>query len=210
MSTIATSNIDPTVALPLMEQFYTIQGEGFHQGKAAYFVRLAGCDVGCTWCDVKESWEAEKHPITPISEIIAKIATTASDVVVVTGGEPLMYDLTALTAAIKSIGKKTHIETSGAYPLTGTWDWICVSPKRFKKPLDACLKAANELKIIVAHQNDLRFAQQHSQLVAKDCIKLLQPEWSVESKVLPFMVDFVKDQPEFRITLQTHKYMQVP
>lgn len=193
-----------------MEHFYTIQGEGCHQGRAAYFVRLGGCDVGCTWCDVKESWEAEKHPYKTIEEITELVSASGTEICVITGGEPLMHNLTELTAALHQKNIKTHIETSGAYPLSGQWDWICVSPKRFKLPLDECLKAAHELKVVIAHRNDLRFAEEHAANVSDKCLLYIQPEWSKEKEVLPLIIEFVKQHPKWRISLQVHKYINVP
>jgi 7-carboxy-7-deazaguanine synthase len=207
---MTSKQVDTTLALPVMEDFYTIQGEGFHQGKAAYFIRLAGCDVGCTWCDVKESWEADAHPIVSLEDLAAKIKSVPAEIVVVTGGEPLMYDLTALTQIIHNCGKKAHVETSGAYPLSGTWDWICVSPKRFKKVLPDCLAAAHELKTVIVRENDFRFAEKHAESVSENCLLYLQPEWSVEAEVLPAIINYVKENPRYRISLQVHKYIDVP
>jgi 7-carboxy-7-deazaguanine synthase len=198
------------VKLPVMEHFYTIQGEGYHQGRASYFVRLGGCEVGCTWCDVKESWLAEKHPLWEVDEIVKEVSDAGASMCVITGGEPLMYDLTALTEALQAKGIKTHLETSGAYPLTGKWDWICLSPKRFKLPLEECLKAANELKVIVFHKNDFRFAEEHAAKVNSSCHLFLQPEWSKESEALPWVVEYVKEHQQWQISLQIHKYMNVP
>jgi 7-carboxy-7-deazaguanine synthase len=198
------------IKLPVMEHFYTIQGEGFHQGKAAYFVRLGGCEVGCTWCDVKESWLAEKHPLWEVNEIVKQVTDAGAKMCVVTGGEPLMYDLSALTKALQENKIKTHVETSGAYPLSGTWDWICVSPKRFKLPLDECLKAAHELKVIVFHKNDFRFAEEHEKKVSAGCKLFLQPEWSKESEALPWIIEYVKQHQQWEISLQVHKYMNIP
>lgn len=196
--------------LPVMEHFYTIQGEGFHQGRAAYFVRLGGCDVGCTWCDVKESWLAEKHPIWSIEEIVKEVVKSGAQVCVITGGEPLMYNLDSLTGQLHTKKIRTHIETSGAYPLTGAWDWICVSPKRFKLPLEECLKAASELKVVVFHRNDLRFAEEYAGKVSKNCLLFLQPEWSREKEILPLVIDYVKKNQQWEISLQIHKYMSIP
>jgi len=196
--------------LPVMEHFYTIQGEGFHQGRAAYFVRLGGCDVGCTWCDVKESWLAEKHPRWTIEEIVNEVAKSGAKICVITGGEPLMYNLDDLTRQLHEKNIRTHIETSGAYPLSGEFDWICVSPKRFKLPLAECLTAANELKVIVFHRNDLRFAEEHAAKVSSDCKLFLQPEWSQEKEILPLVIDYVKQHQQWEISLQIHKYMQIP
>ena len=191
------------------EHFYTIQGEGYHQGKAAYFVRLGGCDVGCHWCDVKESWDGEAHPIMSIEEIRANI-TQKTDIVVVTGGEPLVYHLADFTQNLKQNGYRTHIETSGAYALTGSWDWICLSPKKFKLPKEEIYPLANELKCIVYNKHDLKFAQEQARLVKDHCHLYLQPEWSTREKMMPLIVDFVKENPRWRVTLQTHKYLDVP
>jgi len=193
-----------------MEHFYTIQGEGFYQGKAAYFVRLAGCDVGCPWCDVKESWETDKHPVMTIEEIAAAVEASGNRICVVTGGEPLMHNLDELTRVIRSRQIRTHIETSGAYPLTGQWDWICVSPKRFKLPLKEMLAVANELKVVVAHRNDLRWAEQNAKDVNNNCHLFLQPEWDEAEEILPLMIDYVKNNQQWEISLQIHKYLNVP
>lgn len=209
-SKFSTTQVDSTKELPLMEEFYTIQGEGYHQGKAAYFIRLAGCDVGCTWCDVKESWDANQHPIVSLLEIENKIKAIPAEIVVVTGGEPLMYNLQALTDIIHKHNKQAHIETSGAYPLSGNWDWICLSPKRFKKALPECLAAAHELKTIVVHPNDLRFAEKFVSQVSSECKLYLQPEWSVKDEIIPHIVTFVMQNPQYIISLQTHKYIDVP
>lgn len=193
-----------------MEHFYTIQGEGFYQGKAAYFVRLAGCDVGCPWCDVKESWETDKHPVMTIQEITAAVEASGSRICVVTGGEPLMHNLEELTRVLKSKQVRTHIETSGAYPLSGQWDWICVSPKRFKLPLKEMLAVANELKVVVAHRNNLRWAEQNAKDVNSNCHLFLQPEWDEAEEILPLMIDYVKNNQQWEISLQIHKYLNVP
>lgn len=193
-----------------MERFYTIQGEGFHQGKAAYFIRLAGCNVGCTWCDVKESWDASEHEIVPISQLKKDLKQTNAQIVVVTGGEPAMYNLVALTAMIHSLGMRTHIETSGAYPITGAWDWICISPKRFKKALEENLPLANELKVIVSHKNDFRFAQNYTKQVGENCHTYLQPEWNMAEDLMPEIIVFVKQNPRYQISLQVHKYLNIP
>lgn len=196
--------------LPVMEHFYTLQGEGLHQGKAAYFIRLAGCDVGCVWCDVKESWDQSKHPNISIEELISCIKKTPTRIVVITGGEPLMHDLTTLTQKLHEAGYRTHLETSGAHPLTGTWDWICLSPKKFKAPLPSILPKADELKVVVFHKSDFAWAEQYAQDVRPDCIRFLQPEWDRSNDVMPLLVDYVKVHPEWRATLQTHKYLNVP
>lgn len=198
------------VELPVMEAFYTIQGEGKNTGKAAYFIRLGGCDVGCTWCDVKESWAAEAHPLRSVSQLVADASVFPARHVVITGGEPLMYDLSELTLALKQAGFYIMLETSGAYPLSGTFDWICVSPKKFKAPLNSVLEVADELKVIVYNQNDLVWGPAFSAKLKENCFKLLQPEWSRETKMTPLIVEFVKNNPAWQISLQTHKYMQIP
>lgn len=195
--------------LPLMEEFYTIQGEGFHKGTAAYFIRIGGCDVGCHWCDVKESWNAEVHPPTAVDQIVAN-AAHYSDTVVVTGGEPLTWDMTALTNQLKEKGMKIHIETSGAYKLTGTWDWICLSPKKIKLPTEEIYGVANELKVIVYNKHDLKFAEEQAAKVNPECILYLQPEWSNREKVTPLIVDYVMQHPKWKVSLQTHKYLNIP
>ena len=201
--------VNAGLMLPLMEEFYTIQGEGFHKGTAAYFIRIGGCDVGCHWCDVKESWNAETHPPTAI-ESIAGNAASFSDTIVVTGGEPLMWDMGPLTEALKKKNLSTHIETSGAYPLTGTWDWICLSPKKNKLPVDEIYQQAHELKVIVYNKHDLVFAEEQAKKVNKTCILYLQPEWSVREKVTPMIVDYVMKNPKWKVSLQTHKYLNIP
>lgn len=197
-------------SLPLMEHFSTIQGEGAHSGSAAYFIRLGGCDVGCTWCDVKESWPAEAHPQVTIEEMVNFAKQAASDLVVITGGEPLMYNLDELTASLHEEGKRCHVETSGTHPLSGDWDWITFSPKRFKKPLDEYYSEAHELKVVINHRNDLRWAEQHAQKVSDSCRLFIQPEWDQAAQILPEIVEYVKAKPQWEISLQTHKYLQVP
>lgn len=196
--------------LPLMEDFYTIQGEGSYQGQAAYFIRLGGCDVGCVWCDVKESWDASAHPLISVSEIAERVKSSGSPVAVITGGEPLMYDLTLLTRSLQGSGIRTHLETSGVYPLTGSWDWICFSPKKFKAPDTGVPAKANELKIIVYNQSDFAWAESHARTVGKNCELYLQPEWSKEKEMLPLIIDYVKSHPQWKISLQIHKYMNIP
>jgi organic radical activating enzyme len=201
--------VNKGLMLPLMEEFYTIQGEGYHKGTAAYFVRVGGCDVGCHWCDVKESWNAETHPPTAIGHIVEK-ATANSDTIVVTGGEPLTWDMGPLTKALKAKGVKTHIETSGAYKLTGFWDWICLSPKKNKLPFGEIYDKAHELKVIVYNKHDLIFAEEQASLVNGSCILYLQPEWSVREKVIPMIVAYVMQNPKWKVSLQTHKYLNIP
>ena len=201
--------IDKGLLLPLMEEFYTIQGEGYHKGTAAYFVRIGGCDVGCHWCDVKESWLAELHPPTETEKIVEN-AVQYSDTIVVTGGEPLMWDMNPLTDQLKSKGVNTHIETSGAYKLTGQWDWICLSPKKNKLPTEEVYKHANELKCIVYNKDDFKFAEEQAENVNDDCILYLQPEWSKRDKMMPQIVDYVMANPKWKVSLQTHKYLNIP
>ena len=197
-------------ALPLMEDFYTLQGEGTFQGHAAYFIRLGGCDVGCVWCDVKESWDASAHPLVGIEEMVARAKASGTRIVVVTGGEPAMYDLNALTEAIRGAGMRAHIESSGAYPLTGTWDWVCFSPKKFKAPDPSFPALADELKVVVYNKSDFAWAEQFAAQVPGQCQLFLQPEWSKEKEMLPLMIDYIKAHPQWRAGLQTHKYMQIP
>ncbi|MBD1259427.1 7-carboxy-7-deazaguanine synthase QueE [Maribacter polysiphoniae] len=201
--------VNKGLMLPLMEEFYTIQGEGFHKGTAAYFIRVGGCDVGCHWCDVKESWNAETHPPTDITSIVEK-AVAHSDTIVVTGGEPLTWDMGPLTKALKAKHVKTHIETSGAHPLSGTWDWICLSPKKNKLPTGIIYEKAHELKVIVFNKHDFIFAEEQAAKVNKDCILYLQPEWSVRDRMMPMIVDFVMKNPKWKVSLQTHKYLNIP
>jgi 7-carboxy-7-deazaguanine synthase len=196
--------------LPVMEDFYTIQGEGAYQGHAAYFIRLGGCDVGCVWCDVKESWDASIHPLVSIQAIIEKAKASGCDLAVITGGEPAMYDLTTLTGQLKNAGLRTHIETSGVYPLTGGWDWICFSPKKFKGPHPSVFQKANELKIVVYNKSDFSWAEQLAADVNANCELFLQPEWSKEKEMLPLIVDYVKANPKWKVSLQIHKYMNIP
>lgn len=197
-------------SLPLMEAFYTIQGEGFYQGNAAYFIRLGGCDVGCHWCDVKESWDVNAHPRVSVQDIVAEASNHPARIAVITGGEPLMHDLTTLTHALKEAGFRTHIETSGAYPLKGASDWICLSPKKFKEPVLEVCQIADELKMIVFNKSDFDFAEKYKKLVSTDCKLYLQPEWDKQSEMLPLIIDYIKNNPEWKISLQIHKYLQIP
>ncbi len=204
------------ILLPVMESFYTLQGEGFYQGKAAYFIRLGGCDVGCVWCDVKDSWDALKHPQKSIEAIVEQAvaeclpAHPSSVIVVITGGEPLMHNLTELTKALQAKGFKTNIETSGSSPLSGSWDWICLSPKKFKAPLSEVIPFANELKVVIFHPSDFIWAEQYAALVKPNCKLYLQPEWDKAAKVTPLIVDYIKQHPQWQLSLQIHKYIQVP
>jgi organic radical activating enzyme len=196
--------------LSVMEHFYTLQGEGFHQGKAAYFIRLGGCDVGCVWCDVKESWDADRHPKSHVGSLRSEVKKTPAEIVVITGGEPLMYDLDSLTSELRNSGLRTHIETSGAYPLSGTWDWICLSPKKFKAPLPGILPQANELKVIIYNTSDFKWAEQYAGMVSRTCKLYLQPEWSKAPQMTPLIVEYIKANPRWELSLQIHKYINVP
>jgi 7-carboxy-7-deazaguanine synthase len=196
--------------LPVMEQFYTLQGEGFHQGRAAYFIRLGGCDVGCVWCDVKDSWEADKHPKKTITEIVDAAAQFPGRLAVITGGEPLMHNLTELTAALHTAGFSTNIETSGAHPLSGTWDWICLSPKKFKAPLPGILPLAHELKVVIFNKTDFEWAEKYAEQVSPGCKLYLQPEWDKAAIVTPLIIDYIKANPQWELSLQVHKYINVP
>jgi len=197
-------------ALPLMESFYTVQGEGGFTGVPAYFIRLAGCDVGCHWCDVKESWDASKHPTQSLAAMTASALESGAGIVVVTGGEPAMYQLDALTQNLQNAGLRTHIETSGAHPLTGFWHWVCFSPKKFKQPVEEVYEKAHELKVVIYHKKDFEWAEMHAAKVNDNCQLFLQPEWSKRDSVMPLIVDYVKRHPQWRISLQTHKYMDIP
>lgn len=197
-------------ALPVMEAFYTIQGEGHFSGNSAYFIRLGGCDVGCVWCDVKDSWNAEKWPKQSIEQIVSEAKQYPTRLAVVTGGEPLMYDLSALTDALKANGLQTNVETSGAHPLSGDWNWICFSPKKFMKPREEFYQVADELKVVVYNKSDFKWAEEHAARVNPDCLLYLQPEWDKSETVLPEIIDYVKDNPQWKISLQTHKFMQIP
>jgi len=201
--------IDQGKMLPLMEEFYTIQGEGYHTGKAAYFIRVGGCDVGCHWCDVKESWNAELHPPT-LANTIVEHAKKYSDTVVITGGEPLMWSMDYLTKKLQQNGVKTHIETSGAYSFSGSWDWFCLSPKKTKLPLKEVYKEADELKIIIFNKSDFKFAEEQAAKVGSNCELFLQPEWSKKEKMTELIVDYVMKNPKWKISLQTHKYLNIP
>ena len=212
--------------LPVMEHFYTLQGEGFHQGKAAYFIRLGGCDVGCVWCDVKDSWDMDIHPKMSVDELVNAVLNNSSPlgvpnkgnerssregaIVVITGGEPLMHNLDQLTSALQSKGFETNIETSGAHPLSGSWNWICLSPKKFKAPLPEILPFANELKVVVFNQSDFDWAEKYAAMVSPDCKLYLQPEWDKASIVTPMIIEYIKQNPQWQLSLQIHKYINVP
>lgn len=199
-----------TDTLPVMEAFYTIQGEGCHQGKAAYFIRLGGCDVGCVWCDVKESWDAAAHPKQSITDIVTEAARFPGRMAVVTGGEPLMHDCTALTEELHKAGFTTNIETSGAWPLSGEWDWICLSPKKFKAPLPEIPPKASELKVVIYNKTDFEWAEQWAARVSPGCKLFLQPEWSRSAAVTPLIIEYIKNHPQWEFSLQLHKYINVP
>jgi organic radical activating enzyme len=195
--------------LPLMEEFYTIQGEGYHTGTAAYFIRIGGCDVGCHWCDVKESWNAALHPPTR-TDLIVENAKNHAKTIVVTGGEPLTWDMTVLTQKLKAANLQVHIETSGAYPVTGSWDWFCLSPKKNKLPVDDAYEIAHELKVIIYNKHDFIFAEEQASKINKNAILFLQPEWSKKEEMTPLIVDYVMNNPKWRVSLQTHKYLNIP
>ncbi|HLK29800.1 MAG TPA: 7-carboxy-7-deazaguanine synthase QueE [Puia sp.] len=227
MQSIIENNIQ---TLPVMEAFYTLQGEGFHQGRAAYFIRLGGCDVGCVWCDVKESWDAGKHPVKTIEEIVNEARKAVgswqlassnepqttnrkpqtTNIAIITGGEPLMHDCTQLTKSLRSAGFSTHIETSGSSPLSGDWDWICFSPKKFKAPTPEIFETADELKVVVFNKSDFEWAEKNATLVSPKCKLFLQPEWSKSSVVTPLIIDYIKQNPQWEFSLQLHKYIHVP
>ncbi len=200
---------DAEIEFPLMEDFYSIQGEGFHTGRAAYFIRFAGCDVGCTWCDVKESWDASVHKLEKISVIVERVKASGTDFVVITGGEPTMYNLVPLTNALAEIQVEIAIETSGAYPITGSIDWVCLSPKKFKEPLAENFALAHELKMIAFNKHDFKWALDLSQKVSLGCQLYIQPEWDKQSKILPQIIEFVKSNIDWNISLQTHKILDV-
>jgi organic radical activating enzyme len=193
-----------------MEAFYTLQGEGYHQGRAAYFIRLGGCDVGCFWCDVKESWDASKHPQITIEEIIAEAKKNPGRLAVITGGEPLMHDLTELTTQLQEAGFETNIETSGSSALSGSWNWICLSPKKFKAPLPPVVALANELKVVVYNKHDFEWAETYAAQVNAGCKLYLQPEWDKAAEVTPLIIDYIKANPKWELSLQVHKYINVP
>jgi 7-carboxy-7-deazaguanine synthase len=196
--------------LPIMESFYTIQGEGFHQGRAAYFIRLGGCDVGCFWCDVKDSWDASKHPLINIDEIVAGAKEYPGRLAVITGGEPLLHDLSELTSQLHEAGFETNIETSGSSPLSGEWDWICLSPKKFKAPVPELVPFANELKVVIYNKHDFTWAETYAAQVNENCKLYLQPEWDKAAEITPLLIDYIKANPKWELSLQVHKYINVP
>ncbi len=198
------------LVLPVMEDFYSIQGEGFHTGKAAYFMRVGGCDVGCSFCDEKESWNADKHPLIPVEEVLKRLRETPARTVVVTGGEPCLYRMDFLCSRLKSLGIARHIETSGSEPLSGEWDWICFSPKKGTVIRPEFYQKAHEMKVIIENEEDFTWAEKNAALLHTDCERYLQPEWSQREKVLPLITDYILLQPEWKVSIQTHKYMHIP
>lgn len=206
----STIEIVPITALPVMEHFYTLQGEGVHQGKAAYFIRLAGCDVGCVWCDVKDSWDSTRHPLLEIEFLVEQVKQAGSPIAVITGGEPLLHDLQELTRQLQDAGFKTHMETSGSSPLSGSWDWITLSPKKFKPPIPEVVIKANELKVVVFNKSDFEWAEKWAAQVSPGCKLYLQPEWDKAALVTPMIIDYIKAHPQWQLSLQIHKYINVP
>ena len=204
------SLLDEGKMLPIMEEFYTIQGEGFHTGKAAYFIRIGGCDVGCHWCDVKESWDASIHPLVEIEHVVKNATDQPAQTIVITGGEPLIFNLTALTNKLADAGMQIHVETSGAHPFSGKFDWVCLSPKKNAPPKAEYYQLANELKMIVYNRHDFEWANEHAANVSADCKLYLQPEWSKREEMMPLIVDHVMKNPRWNISIQTHKYMNIP
>ena len=196
--------------LPLMESFYSIQGEGYHQGVASFFIRTAGCNVGCHWCDVKDSWDASKHPLIDVDQIAKDAANNPMKIAVVTGGESCMFNLVPLSQSLKSHGLERHLETSGSYPITGEWDWVCLSPKKFKSPLNESLKRADELKVVVYNESDFEWAIEHAEQVSDVCKLYIQPEWNKAYQMMPMIVGFIKENPRWHISIQIHKYMNIP
>ena len=199
-----------TTQYPVMEMFYSLQGEGYHQGRAAYFIRLAGCDVGCVWCDVKESWDASKHPVLSIEEIVSSALAHPGRLAIITGGEPLLYNLDALTTALKKAGFEINIETSGSSPMSGNWDWVCLSPKKFKAPLSESIAAASELKVVIFNKHDFEWAETYAKQVPASCKLYLQPEWDKANEITPLVIDYIKANPNWELSAQLHKYIQVP
>jgi 7-carboxy-7-deazaguanine synthase len=197
-------------SLPVVEEFFTLQGEGYQTGKAAYFIRIGGCDVGCSWCDSRFSWNPKLHPVVQTDDIIGNVIKSGTDSVVVTGGEPLMWNLDYLCAGLKERNINTFIETSGAYPISGKWDWICLSPKKNMPPVGNICQVADELKVIIQTVNDFSWAEKYRSLVNSECKLFLQPEWSRFDAIVPKIVEYVKNNPVWRISLQAHKYMHIP
>jgi organic radical activating enzyme len=204
------TGLEAKTLLPVMEHFYTLQGEGVHTGRAAYFIRLGGCDVGCVWCDVKESWDAANHPQWKVADLVQTVKKTTAPIVVITGGEPLLHDLSELTEALHNAELRVHIETSGSSPISGKLDWITLSPKKFKEPLPEVLPRAHELKIVVFNKSDFAWAEKWARQVSPECKLFLQPEWSKAVQLTPLIVDYIKSNPQWQLSLQTHKYINVP
>ena len=198
------------IQIPVMEQFLTLQGEGRFTGHTAYFIRLGGCDVGCVWCDVKESWDISKHPLYDINTLVKNVQSSGSKMVVITGGEPFMHDLTELTKLLGDHKIRTHVETSGAHHISGSWDWITLSPKKFKAPLDGALEMANELKVIIYNKSDFDWAEKYAQQVNENCLLYLQPEWSKSHEMNPLIIEYIKQHPKWILSLQTHKFLDIP
>lgn len=199
-----------TATYPVMEHFYTLQGEGFYSGQAAYFIRLGGCDVGCVWCDVKESWDASLHPHMSVEAMKDLVMLHPGKIVVVTGGEPSMHDLVPVTTTLKAAGLRTHIETSASSPLTGDWDWVTLSPKKFKAPLPENMPLADELKIIIFNKSDFKWAEEFAAQVKPSCKLYLQPEWDKRDTMTPLIIDYIRENPQWQLSLQTHKYINIP
>ena len=208
MKTVLDNKLSTGEMLPLMETFHSLQGEGYYSGLSTYFIRLGGCDIGCHWCDVKESWDFQKYPLIPIKKIVEKVVVNVKNVVI-TGGEPLMWNMFPLTNALKLKNKKIHLETSGAYKISGIWDWFCLSPKKNRLPTEQAFTSANELKIIIYNKYDLEFAENCAKHVKEDCLIYLQPEWGKREKIMPLIVEFVKENPKWKVSLQTHKYLNI-
>ncbi len=204
------TTVNSATTLPVMEAFYTLQGEGYHQGRAAYFIRLGGCDVGCFWCDVKDSWDASAHPQLSIDQIITEAQQHPGRLAVVTGGEPLLHNLDELTFQLHEAGFETNIETSGSSPVSGHWDWICLSPKKFKAPMPEILPLAHELKVVIYNKTDFAWAESHAAQVFPKCKLYLQPEWDKAAIVTPLIIDYIKANPQWELSLQVHKYIDVP
>lgn len=202
-------NTNTVSELPVMEAFYTLQGEGYHQGRAAYFIRLGGCDVGCFWCDVKDSWDASKHPFISVEQIITDAVKFPGRLAVITGGEPLLHNLNDLTLLLHQNGFETNIETSGSSPLSGNWDWICLSPKKFKPPLKEVVDSANELKVVIFNKHDFEWAETYAQQVNPTCKLYLQPEWDKASEITPLIIEYIQNNPQWRLSLQVHKYLEI-
>jgi len=202
--------IQQGLELPVMEMFYSLQGEGFHTGKPAFFIRIGGCDVGCFWCDVKESWRADWHPVMSVDKIIEEALKTPANAIVITGGEPLIYELSHLTKAFRALNFSIFLETSGTEPLRGEFSWICLSPKQQHKPLDIFYSKADELKVIIHQESDFEWAEANAELVKSSCQLFLQPEWRASKKMLPLIISYIKNNTKWRISLQTHKYLRIP